>query len=128
MSTDDSPPPGTAPVPSAVALHDARTEVLMLDLSALPASKLPQLAATIADTASVRAAQLFVRNEGAPAVRLSWRGDDGIWRAGGWVSLAGGAPIAIAWSTEAQGRLAEVNVAEGATLLARAGSGESRPQ
>lgn len=117
-----------APVAIDVALHDARTEVLMLDLSVLPASKLPQLAATIADMASVRAAQLFVRNEGAPAVRLSWRGDDGIWRAGGWVALAGGAPIAIAWSTEAQGRLAEVNVAEGATLLARAGSGESRPQ
>lgn len=110
-----------APVRIDVALHEARTEVLMLDLSSLPASEAPQLAATIADTASARGAQLFVRNEGMPAVRLSWRGDDGRWRAGAWVPLAGGAPVAIAWSTGAEGKLAEVNVAEGATLLAGAG-------
>ena len=110
-----------------VTAEEAQTRVVTMDVSHVTLKLQPLRVARVHDGASTRMAEVHLRQDlGQTEVRLSWRGDNGLWRPGAWQALNDPAHLALAWSTEAGSHhdwpLAEVELAQGVTTLARVGT------
>jgi uncharacterized repeat protein (TIGR01451 family) len=110
-----------------VTANSAQTRAVTLDASHATLQLQPLLIARVHDTASPRTAEVHLRQHlDQTEVRLSWRGDDGLWRPGAWLPLTDPTHLMLAWSTEAGSYndwpLAEAELDQGTATLARAGT------
>lgn len=124
----------SSPQVITASVNAAQTQVIALDVAKAMSGAVigaePVLVTVVRNDSDQRAAAVHVRNyRGQTQVRLSWRGDDRLWRIGEWITVENFASVQLAWTTDrglnspATGRisLVEVDLLEGESTLVRAG-------
>jgi hypothetical protein len=117
---------GGRPMEISVAADKAQTQVVALDAVYETPILQPTVIAQIQDKASKRMAAVHLRQrQGQIEVRLSWRGDNGLWQPGVWHAATDTAHLMLVWSTDAGSSngwpLAEVEIAQGTMIIAQTG-------